>query len=214
MKNYVSFLLCLAFLSCGPRRDNNETILDTSSVPSDADSVAAIKNPASIEDIKQLYAEVNHKWQGGKLDSISIKYDCSGERTGTVTYFSENGKLSMIKHSYSEYSHFSAIDQYFISNDKLFFAHLTGVSWSFESGEAVTGATKDNITEKRFYITSKKPLLCLEKRYVKKSHSSNNPRPESVESKQVDCKALEPVLKGFGKLLAFKNGSKQDCLGI
>lgn len=75
------------------------------------------------------------------------------------------------------------------------------------------GATKDNITEKRLYIDGEKPLLCLEKRYVKRSHSSDNPRPESVESQEVDCKPLEPVSKDFGELLAFKNSSSQGCLG-
>ncbi|MEJ6981553.1 hypothetical protein WG906_13890 [Pedobacter sp. P351] len=214
MKNYLPCLLCLMFFSCGqPGGNNDKPGLDTSSVPSKSDSVTAIKNPATVEEIRKLYAELNGKLHGGKLDSASVKYDCSGERTGTVTYFSENGKLTIIRHTYSEYSHFSAMDQYFISDDELFFAHLTGVSWSFESGKAAIGATKDNITEKRLYMVREKPLLCLEKSYVKRSHSSDNPRPESVESRQVDCKSLEPVLKDFGKLMAFKNSSGNDCLG-
>jgi hypothetical protein len=213
MKNHIPFLLCLIFFSCGQRRLNNdEASLDTNSSASNADTITAIKKPASVKDIKQLYADINGKLQGGKLDSTSIKYDCSGERAGTVTYFSNNGELSMIRHRYSEYSHFSATDQYFVSDDKLFFAHLTGISWSFESGNAAAGATKDNILERRLYIVREKAVLCLEKRYVKRSHSSDNPQPANVESKQVDCKPLERVLKDFAKILAFRNSSGQDCL--
>ena len=213
MKNHVPFLLCLIFFSCGQGRLNNDKAsLDTSSSASDADTFTVIKKPASVKDIKQLYADIIGKLHGGKLDSTSIKYDCSGERAGTVTYFSDNGELSMIRHRYSEYSHFSATDEYFVSNDKLFFAHLTGVSWSFESGNAAAGATQDNILERRLYIVREKALLCLEKRYVKRSHSSDNPQPASIENKQVDCKPLGSTLKDFSKILAFKNTSGQDCL--
>lgn len=214
MKNYASIFLLLILFSCGQSTNTNvETILDTSSAPSETGTPTASINPDSVEDIKQLYAQLNDKLQAAMLDSTSIKYDCRGERSGSITYFSENGKLRIIKHVYNEYSHFSAVDQYFISDNKLFFAHLNGLSWSFQSGKAATGATTDNITEKRLYISQEKPLLCLEKKYVKKSDTSDNPSPESVESKKTDCKDSERVLKDFGKLLAFKNSADQGCLG-
>lgn len=214
MKNSAFIFLLLVLFSCGQRKNtNNETLPDSNSASAESGESTAAKVPDSVEDIKQLYANLNGKLQGAMLDSTSVKYDCSGERSGTITYFSENGKLRIIKHVYNEYSHFSAVDQYFISDNKLFFAHLNGLSWSFQSGKAATGATTDNITEKRLYISREKPLLCLEKKYVKKSDATDNPLPESVESKQVDCKDSEQVLKGFGKLVAFKNNTDQDCLG-
>jgi hypothetical protein len=189
LKYYVFFLLCIVFFSCEQPQNNNDEIVRDSDSASETNTLTVIKNPNSVEDIKQLYANLNKKLQSGMLDSTSIKYDCNGERTGTVTYFAEDEKVKIIRHTYNEYSHFSATDQYFLSDDKLFFAHLTGVSWSFQSGKAATGATKDDITEKRLYIVREKPLLCLGKRYVKKSDSQDNLPPESAESKEVNCKA-------------------------
>lgn len=213
MKNYVSILLTFVLLSCGQSKVNyNKPTLDTITSPPEDNTTRVINKSSSVEDITMLYAELNDKLHEGMLDSVSINYDCSGERSGIVTYFYEGVKLIIIKHSYSEYSHFSATDEYFISNDRLFFAHQTGVSWSFESGNAASGATKDNITERRFYIAQESPLLCLEKRYERKGALENS-KPETVKNKVVDCKNLEPVLNSFIKLIKFNKSSSQDCLG-
>ncbi|RXF67586.1 hypothetical protein [Arcticibacter tournemirensis] len=220
MKPYIYLTLCLIFFSCGQTRNSEDsTSLNadsaaarTDSVPQNSKSGTLNSNPLSVEEIKQRYAIINDKLQRGLLDSISFKYDCNQERNGTITYFSDKGQLTMIKHSYNEYSHFSAVDLYFVSNNTLFFAHFKRVSWSFESGQAAEGATKDDITEQRLYIVKEKPLLCLEKKYIKRSHSSDNPRPEDVQSKEVKCNSIAPVLKDFGKLIDFKDSDQHDCL--
>ncbi|TCD01197.1 hypothetical protein [Pedobacter psychroterrae] len=218
MKNYIYLLLCILLFSCG-QTQNNETKVDadTNSVDSvsvSSDSVKAQPNPTSVPEIKQAFSLINKKLEQGVLDSVSFKYDCKGERNGTVTYFSEKGKLAVIKHSYNEYSHFSAVDQYFVNDGSLFFAHFNRVVWSFASGQAAEGATKDDITEQRIYIAAEKPLLCLEKKYTINSHSSDNPIPGNLSNKEVECKTTASVLRGFGKLLAFKDSANRDCLAI
>lgn len=220
MKTYI-FILSLSVISAcgqsGNNKDNRPATSDTTleknvitPVPDKADTI--ITNPSTVDEIKSAYSAIQDKLQSGHLDSTSIKYDCKGERSGTVTYFSSKGSLVMIKHSYSEYSHYSAVDRYFLSSDTLFFAHLHGISWTFDSGNAAGSATKDDITELRYYIAKEKPLLCLEKKYIHRSHASDNPIPENVENKQVKCQNIAPVLKDFSNLLKFKTGVKQDCL--
>lgn len=173
----------------------------------------AIINPSSVSEIKQVYAATVDKLQSSLLDSVSFKYNCYNERSGTITYFSEKGKLSMIRHAYNEHDHHSATDEYFVSNNKVFFAYLNRLSWSFESGQAVEGVTKDNITEERRYIVKERPILCLEKKYTIRAHAPNNPLPETVENKQVDCKSIQPMLNDFDSLLAFKQSANHDCFG-
>lgn len=214
MKTLLYTLLCLFLFSCGQKRNTEATttvVADPAAVNIKADTVAS--KPTSVEQIKQRFANINTKLQGGLLDSIAYKYDCNGERSGTVTYYSDHGKLAMIKHNYSEYSHFEASDQYFISNGNLFFAYFNRLNWSFESGQAAEGATTDHITEQRLYIANEQSLLCLEKKYTKRSHAHANSRPADVQNKKVACKPMEPVIKDFNKLVEFKDNGNHDCLG-
>ena len=216
VKNYIYLTLCACLFSCMQDEQNGDNVaVDTNSVVGDSavkTQVAIVQNPKSVSEIKQAFAIINDRLMHGLLDSISYTYDCSGERNGTVTYYSDNGKLAVIKHSYNEYSHFSAIDQYFVNEGKLYFTFLDSTVWSFEPGHAAEGATKDDITEQRLYLNEEKPLLCLEKKYTRRSQSSDNPNPDRIESKEVKCKSLEPVLKDYNRLLAFKDASSRDCL--
>jgi len=221
MKTYLYALLCLFLLSCGQSRNTEPaTTVVSDSVATKTDSAAAVNSsadtinaaPTSVLQIKQRYAVITDKLHRDQLDSISFKYDCNQERSGTVTYFSDQGKLVLIKHSYSEYSHFSAVDEYFITNDNLFFAHLNRTNWSFESGQAAEGATKDDITEQRLYLVNDKALLCLEKKYTKRSHAATNPVPANLPNKQVTCKPTEPLMKDFKNLVAYQRSTNHDCL--
>lgn len=210
MKNYIYILLCLSIYSCGqPQKESQvaEPTIDSTT----KDSVSDNGHPTSVAEVKQRYSIVNDRMLQGTLDSTSIKYDCSGERTGTVTYFSEQGKIAVITHKYSEYSHFSAEVQYFLVDDSLYFVYSKKVVWSFESG-AGEGATKDDIQEERTYLVNNKPVLCLEKKYTKRSKASDNPNPSSLPNSEVSCKDVAPVLADLGKLLAFKQSAKHDCL--
>ena len=214
MKTYLYTLLCLCFFSCGQKRNTEATttiVADSAAVNVKADTV--VSEPTSVEQIKQRFAFINTKLQDGLLDSIAYKYDCNGERSGTVTYFTDNGKLAMIKHSYNEYSHFEATDRYFISNDNLYFAYFNRLNWSFEPGQAAEGATTDHITEQRFYIAKQQALLCLEKKYTKRSKAPANLQPANVQNKKVECHPIAPVIKDFNKLVEFKDNVNHDCLG-
>lgn len=216
VNKYVYLLLCVFIFSCGQgkKTQSNETG-DTDTVSTDTvlkNPGAVIQNTSSVPGIKQAFAITDNKLKRGLLDSVSYKYDCSGERNGTVTYYSDNGKLALIEHLYNEYSHFSAIDQYFVNEGNLYFTYLDRSVWSFESGQAVEGTTKEEIIEQRLYINNEQPLLCMEKKYTTRPQSTDNPNPESLESKEVKCKGLEPVLKDFSNLLAFKSASSHDCL--
>jgi len=215
MKNLIYLFAGLFLMACQQKqKTSNEppetdvNAKNTSIIQSD--SVNSI--PASITEIKRAYTFTIQQLENKQLDSISIKYDCDHERTGIITYFSHKGKLSLIRHRYNEYDHYSATDEYFMKDDALFFAYFKSVLWSFESGSAVEGATKDNITEKRIYIFNQNPLQCLEKKYTLRSHAADNPAPETIMNKPVACKSIQPVIKDFNRLLAFKNNSKHNCL--
>ncbi|MDQ8054010.1 MAG: hypothetical protein REI78_13330 [Pedobacter sp.] len=168
------------------------------------DSVARNTVPASIQEIKALFATTINQLSMGKLDSTVLTYDCAGERSGTITYFTESGNLRLIRHRYSEYSHYTAEDEYFVSDEKLYFAFLHGVSWSFVSD----GATKDDHLEQRIYLANNKPIQCLEKKYAVQTGQTKTP---NAVNRRVDCKPVAPLLKKFEQLLNFRK-VKRDCL--
>ncbi|WP_147273586.1 hypothetical protein [Pedobacter chinensis] len=215
MKNLIYLFACLFFVACQQKQETSNELPETDGNAKtrsvvQGNSVHSV--PSSVAEIKQAYKFTIEQLENKQLDSILIKYDCDHERTGIITYFSHQGKLSMIRHRYNEYDHYSATDEYFVKDDTLFFAYFKSVLWSFESGSAVEGATKDNITEKRFYIFNQKPLQCLEKKYTFRSHAADNPAPETIMNKQVPCKTIEPIIKDFKRLLVFKNNSQHNCL--
>lgn len=214
MKYLAYILVCFTLISC---QQANKTKEATDSIQVKADTLPKaiannVTNPTSIAEIKTAFAATNSKLQEKQLDSIAYKYNCNKERAGTITYFSNKGKLVLIKHSYNEYDHYTANDYYFISNDSLYFANLNSVYWSFESGGAAEAATKDDVTEQRIYIVNGKAEQCLEKKYTIHSINKNEKPAETAQNKQIDCKPLKPLLTSFNKLVAFQKNSSKDCL--
>lgn len=176
-----------------------------------AASGTAVGKPRNLAEIKLRYAQIVQQLEHQRLDSAVRKYDCHGERGGKIIYFTENEKLVLIRHQYHEYSHYEAIDDYFIADDQLFFANLTGTSWSFETGNAAEAATRDQVLEQRIYLVNDKPLQCLEKKYIISSTAKNPVKPAEVANVKVNCKPVQPLLLKYRRLLAFKN-ENQDCL--
>ncbi|RZK39434.1 MAG: hypothetical protein EOO90_18790 [Pedobacter sp.] len=215
MKNLI-YLVVVFLFSCGGSQDNSKiSEQDTSVTPNiDTNEVAIeeVQSFRSIEDIKKGYASVVQKMDKGLLDSLSFKYNCDNERSGTVTYYSENSKVVSIAHRYAEYDHHSAVDQYFLQDDKLYFAFLNTTYWSFQSGAAAEGATKDDITEQRIYLIDNTAVECLEKKYTILSEASNNPVPATVPNKKIKCKPVKPLLDKFQMILNFKGKSDKSCL--
>ncbi|WP_316766006.1 hypothetical protein [Pedobacter frigiditerrae] len=214
MKNVNCLVICLLLLACGQeKKTDTKTIKDT---PHQAVEIGnrqrpEIKQPNSVAAIKQVYAATINLLNAGQLDSVSYNYNCQQERGGKISYFSKNGKLMFIRHSYSEYSHFEATDQYFVNDNKLYFAHLNRMVWSFVSGEG-DGVTKDDITESRFYVVDDQPILCLEKKFTIRKNAKDNPEADDVPNKVVNCKPIKGLLKEFNVLLAFKDKGNKGCL--
>lgn len=166
--------------------------------------------PSNLQEIKSAYTATMEKLAKNALDSISKSYNCNGERSGTVTYYHENNTLRLIKHVYAEYSHHEATDTYFVRDSSLFFAHFKRLNWSFESNAAKEGATKDDITENRFYLVSQKPIQCLEKKYTIHSTSPDNSIAARTPNKTIACNSAT-LLKAFENLISFRKGNS-NCL--
>lgn len=213
MRNSIYILLSLIIVSCRQNRksENNAVRNDNTASLSTGDS--SIVNPKTIDEIKAVYAATLQDLKLNQLAADSVKYDCAGEKSGTITYFEKDGKLILIKHSYSEYDHFSANDKYFVRDKNLYFAYLQQTVWRFESGNGPEPITTDDITESRFYLIDNQKFKCLEKKYSIKSKSTNNPIPDRIQNKIVDCKNTASLISNFKNLVAFKSKPKGSCLG-
>lgn len=203
--------LLLSIVSCKGEKENNLEEARPASADTTATTVqATLKTPQSVEEIKLLYAKIQKDVSGGTLESTTLKYSCNGEKSGTVRCYTDNGKVSMISHSYNEHDHYNAIDNFYVFQDQLFFAHLTATSWSFD--DAGNGATKDNVTETRFYFVDGKPERCLEKKYVIRSASKEQIKPENLPNRDTDCSKAASASDSYRMLLKNMGKTKADCL--
>lgn len=183
-------------------------IKDSVSKPSAITAIEPTELPSSEAEIRTAYSAITKMHKARVLDSNVFKYDCNGEKGGTITYFSDKGHLRMIVHRYHEYDHYSAVDEYYLKRDTLFFAYKKETSWSFEAQDA----TRDSITEHRIYLLNEEPLRCLQKAYVIRSNAEKNPQPTSVSNNEVDCKAAHPVIKSLKALLKYRTKGPGKCL--
>ena len=166
----------------------------------------------NVADIQKAYAAITALAANGKLDSTSFKYDCSGEKGGTVTYYTNNGNLTLISHRYNEYSHYEAEVHYFVQNQNLFFAFQKEMVWSFDSGPE--GATKDRVTERRIYVVAGQAVKCLEKKYEIRKHANVNPDPASVANHTKDCNLSKPQIVAFKRLKTYWKSRPPECLDM
>lgn len=186
-----------------PRMPTPETHIDSVDT-----SLKANQTLTTVAEIQETYAAVMKKHEAGNLDSTSFKYSCMDEKGGTVTYFSDRGQLRLVIHRYHEYDHYSAVDRYYVNKDRLYFAHLRGVSWSFEEG----GGTRDNVKEQRLYVVNQRPVRCLEKEYTIKSNASDNPVPDAVSNNEVTCKSPASIIGPYQILLKYREQGTTGCL--
>jgi len=213
MKNISYLFICFLLIACGQEKSTETKTEDTTqqSAANEKKQEAEALKPNSVSTIKQAYATTVSQQKAGKIDSVSYNYNCQQERSGKITYFSKKGKLMMISHSYNEYDHFEATDQYFLYDNQLYFAYLNRSVWSFVSGEG-DGVTKDDIAESRIYVVNNQSILCLEKKFTIKKSSKNNPNAADVPNKTIDCKIQKDLVKDFETLLRFKDKPNKDCL--
>lgn len=215
LKNYFLMALTAVLLSCGqnstPASNDTRVLAHEDTLPYEPNKSTVAQNElSSVTQIQQQYNAIVTAYKNAQLDSVSFKYNCDGEKSGTVSYFSEKGNLKLIKHSYAEYDHHEMVDQYFIEGDVPFFAHLKSLSWSFDSGPE--GATKDAITEQRIYLSDWKAIKCLQKKYEIRLHAGVNPKPEQVPNKEVDCASSQSIEKPYRLLAKYWKTSPPKCL--
>jgi hypothetical protein len=213
-KNIFFGFIILFLHSCTRQPDKNTTQhqpIPTKDTLTDTVDTAIKDNRmlTTVADIQKRYSSVIKQLETGAMDSTSFKYSCQGEKGGTVTYFTDEGQLRLVIHRYHEYDHYSAVDCYFVENEKLYFAHLKGISWSFDDG----GGTIDNVKEQRIYVINQRPIRCLEKKYTIRSKASKNPHPESVANTEVDCKPPASIIGPYRILLKHIDNSTSGCLG-
>ncbi|WP_018479336.1 hypothetical protein [Pontibacter roseus] len=218
MNGLIYMLALLVITSCKDKTASMEesalqaettTIANSQMKPSEKLREArAIRN---VEDIREEYAYITSVLESGRLDSASFSYNCNDEKKGTATYFSEKGQLRMVRHTYSEYSHFSAVDSYYVKEDALFFVFHNRLTWSFVH----QGQTRDNVTENRVYIIDDEPVKCLQKKYTEYSRTNGAPQSEQVDNKEVDCSSLGFVQKDFQSLARYRKQREDlQCLEL
>ncbi|MBU4539209.1 MAG: hypothetical protein L6264_05065 [Weeksellaceae bacterium] len=212
MKHLIFIISFLILFSCNKRQASEEKILvdKTASVSkTDGNSQVPEKKLKTVDDIKASYAYFVNKLRTKGIDSTLFKYNCNNEKSGKVIYFTENGKLRMIRHAYSEYSHFSATDEYFVEDDSVYFIYSKQVQWNFVD----QNKTKDEIIERRIYIIDNNPVKCLENESTLIVSSGKSGTAKAGSNKEMDCSSFQPMLKQFEKLIKLR-GQKKDmeCL--
>lgn len=211
MKNIPILLSLILIFSC-----EKQSPIKTNSASKDkANKTSQISDAAKIllqntDEIKAEYTKINQQINTKKLDSTSFNYECN-ERSGTVVYYSQNGKIRSIKHSFSEYSHYSAIENYFVNNDQAFFIFKQETVWNFDGGTAEKPETKDEITEKRLYYINNKLEKCLEKKYTIRSADKRKLNPDNIKNYESKTCPDKELMKTFSNLMSHKN-KKTDCL--
>lgn len=211
---WLSIALFVTF-GCQNNNKNNgsgeHVAADSSAAPLASKKNDLERLPTTEEEIRTAYAAILSKMESGKLDSSSFDYDCSGERSGRVTYYTDDKQLVLIQHHYGEFSHHEFDQNYFISHGKLFFAYQKAVSWSFDS-VAGQEATKDDVTEDRSYFADGRPIRCLQKKYVIRSTAKDNPTPADVANADRDCEGADAILDTYKLLAARQQKPTNDCI--
>lgn len=205
----------LLILSCGQaREEQGQQVHQEDSLPqTPPKAIAANKiNIQNIADIQKAHAAILKLKESKSLDSTSFRYNCNGEKGGTVSYYTDNGDLKLIIHRYHEYDHYEAEDQFFINDAETFFVYQKALSWSFDGGQE--GATRDRINEQRSYFVANKPIKCLEKKYEIRKHLGINPKPESIANKEKDCNQLKSPLSTYSKLKGYWKAEPPKCLEL
>ncbi|RZK50479.1 MAG: hypothetical protein EOO99_02240 [Pedobacter sp.] len=227
IKNIGLGLCCLGIMACQqpPGSSPLDNVSKDSTPATDSfsqDSASAIvvdldldtvkSAPTNLAQIRSYYAYTKAKLDSRALDSTVMKYNCQNERQGTITYYSHHGKLLLISHQYNEYDHFQASELFYVFDNAVYFIYQRETNWSFVSGSASQGETRDEILEKRTYFNGAKPLHCLEKKYTLYSNAKTATNPSEIPNKSVTCKNIDKLLKRFEQIHQFKTSRSGACL--
>ncbi len=151
---------------------------------------------------------------GNKMaDSSSFNYNCAGEKSGKVTFYSKDNELILVEKIYNEYSHTEGKDQYFIKDGKPFFVFQKVTNWAFDNNPTIEGATIDKVRENRYYIIKGQLVKCLEKQYKTKSTDKENSGVTQTKNINTDCPTLERLMTEYELLLSHQNRlTDMECL--
>ena len=200
MKKALVISVLLLIFSC--KKEMNDKVSNSSDAIGSkvkTHSLSLEKDLNSVNGIRQAIQQVNSQLISKKLDSVGFEYDCD-EISGNVVYYSDKGKLKVVKHFQAD-SHFSSTENYFVNDGKLYFIFKDDAVWSFDGGTPEKPETKDDVTERRFYMVDDKAIQCLEKKYVLKSNSPNNPKTENIPNKEMKNCSSEELQKTFALLM-------------
>lgn len=207
MKNLTALFALLSIISCKDEKDKNlSNASNALSTKVKSHSLHINKDLKSINGIKQEYSLVNADLVAKKLDSAGFTYECN-EISGNVVYYSENGTLKVVKH-YQADSHFSSTERYYINDGKPYFIFKDDTVWSFDGGTPDKPVTKDDVTERRFYLVDNRAIQCLEKKYSLKSNSAGNPKSENVPNKEMKNCPVSELQRSFDLLM--RNKDRRD----
>lgn len=213
--NKIVWLLAamLVLHACQETTPQNSTGEEETSTDSATAPESAPFSLTTIEDIRTLYAQIVQRKEKGNYTLSSFEYDCQGEKAGTVAYYQDATGIQLIEHQSSEYSHYGSTEQYFVYQGRPFFIYFEGASWIFDVEAELEGATRDDITEQRFYILNGELAQCLQKEFTIRSASSNNPVSAEVPNQKVNCPPIQELTDQFERLMKYKNQKEDmECL--
>ncbi|GEN70812.1 hypothetical protein [Chryseobacterium lathyri] len=213
MKTMLIAAILLLAVSC---KNDKDKAAHTTSVSTDSMIVKKDSPQQNTDDpiaeIKKEYGMLQAQLEEKKLRSNGFTYNCNEEPSGKVTFFSDKGEIKVIEHFYTEQSHFSASERYFIKNGEPFFIFREETVWNFDGGTPEKPITKDDITEMRIYLQHNKPLKCLEKKYSIRSDSKEKNISDQISGKEIQCNTDE-LLKTYQSLLKHKDQKREiKCL--
>lgn len=169
-------------------------------------------DPDPIQDIRKKYGYINQALNEGKLHEVSLTYDCPDyPEEGSISYFYENDQLRLIKYGSSDGSHGADEWEFYVWEEKLFFAYQSGGYWTFSgSDEEGNPLTEDHLHEYRYYFHNESPIRCLEKQYVQKSGQPNKSAAE-IPNVEVECAGPTEADELFSKMRLLEDRS--DLIG-
>lgn len=213
MKDILILMLVVAIFACN-RKSASKNVYGAARPGIQEEAVAdtQIDTIKDKEDIVLEYNAIVSAQADAALDSLTMNYDCNGEKKGKVVYYSKDGEVKKIFHQYNEYDHFVGNEEYYIKNGELFFAYYKHLTWNFESAEV----TRDNIHELRYYVIDQEPYECLEKKFSVLDQDSIQVVGDRIPNLSSDCSNYNLVMSEYQKLMAFREtqGKKEEpsCL--
>lgn len=189
--------------------------------------VFAQSDDQAIQHIKQQYTIISELQEKGLLQEKEIAYSCKDlSIRATLTYYYQNEDLKFISHSYHQ-GHYAAFNDYYISNDSLFF-YLN--SDGFDNDETiydentgdVIGTEEDwSASELRIYFNKENAIKCLIKQFenedvtddIKEKYPDVSMYFKS-EVKECDPVEIKEVLSIFRRLIAAQKQSPQELCKV